>query len=280
MSDDTIGNQQLEVIWGRANWRAARELYRKTSREKAQRILQLGRRPIVIGGCGRSGTTLLLSILSCHPKIFAIDIETVALCPDGYGADGLYNRTPNLDVPFRLEKIYQYLIDHEIPENCTHWCEKTPRNVLYFERILRHFGERVRLIHIVRDGRDVVTSLHPGHTSRFWVTPHRWAMDVAAGHRMGNHPQILTIRYEDLVQQYEATMRQICEFIEEEFDAAFLSYPHSARIKESGAWFNPAQATNDKSIGRWKDPKYNEIIEALLQEPMAIDLLRHYGYMN
>ncbi len=280
MSDDTIANPQLEVIWGRANWRAARALYRKTSREKARRILQLGHRPIVIGGCGRSGTTLLLSILSCHPKIFAIDIETVALCPDGYGADGLYNRTPNLDVPFRLEKIYQYLIDHEIPESCTRWCEKTPRNVLYFGRILQHFGKRVRLIHIVRDGRDVVTSLHPGHVSRFWVTPHRWAMDVAAGHRLENHPQILTIRYEDLVRQYEMTMRRICEFIDEEFDVAFLSYPNFARIKESGAWFNPAQAANDKSIGRWKDPKYKEVIEALLQEPMASELLWHYGYVK
>jgi hypothetical protein len=280
MSDDTIANPQLEVIWGRANWRAARELYRKTPRAKARRILQLGRRPIVIGGCGRSGTTLLLSILSCHPKIFAIDIETVALCPDGYGADGLYNRAPNLEVPFRLEKIYQYLIDHEIPESCARWCEKTPRNVQYFGRILQHFGKRVRIIHMVRDGRDVVTSLHPGHAERFWVTPHRWAMDVAAGRRMENHPQILTIRYEDLVREYEMTMRRLCEFIDEEFDAAFLSYPNSARIKESGAWFNPAQATNDKSIGRWKDSQYNEIIDALLQEPMASELLRHYGYMK
>jgi hypothetical protein len=143
---------------------------------------------------------------------------------------------------------------------------------------LRHFRARARLIHIVRDGRDVITSIHPGYEKKFWVPPERWIMDVAAGRLMENHPQILTIRYEDLVQQYEATLRRICEFIEEEFDKAFLSYPHSARIKESGAWFNPAQAANDKSIGRWKDPKYKEVIAALLQEPMAIELLRHYGY--
>jgi hypothetical protein len=271
-------SQQIERTWRQANRQAIIDLFQKTSREKARRILQLGRRPIVIGGCGRSGTTLLLSILSCHPKIFAIDIETVALCPDGYGADGLYNKSPDLAVPFRLEKIYHYLTEHEIPASCTRWCEKTPRNVFYFDRILRHFGARVRLIHIVRDGRDVITSIHPGHETKFWVPPERWIMDVAAGRLMENHPQILTIRYEDLVQQYEATLRRICEFIEEEFYKAFLSYPHSARIKESGAWFNPAQVANDKSIGRWKDPKYKEVIAALLQEPMAIELLQHYGY--
>ncbi|MCI0698683.1 sulfotransferase [candidate division KSB1 bacterium] len=271
-------DQQIERSWRQANRQAIIDLFQKTSREKARRILALGRRPVVIGGCGRSGTTLLLSILSCHPKIFAIDIETVALCPDGYGADGLYNQSPDLTVPFRFEKIYQYFLERDIPASCERWCEKTPRNVLYFERILRHFGERVRIIHIVRDGRDVITSIHPGHETKFWVTPHRWVMDVAAGRRMENHLQILTIRYEDLVQQYEATVQRICEFIGEEFDTAFLSYPHSARIKESGAWFNPAQAANDKSIGRWKDPKYKEVIDALLQEPMAGELLRHYGY--
>jgi hypothetical protein len=273
-------DQQIERTWRQANRRAIIDLFQKTSREKARRILALGRRPIVIGGCGRSGTTLLLSILSCHPKIFAIDIETVALCPDGYDTDGLYNKSPDLAVPFRLEKIYHYFLERDIPASCECWCEKTPRNVLYFDRILRHFRERVCIIHIVRDGRDVVTSLHPGHTDRFWVPPHRWAMDVAAGRRMENHPQISTIRYEDLVRQYEMTMRRICEFIDEEFDAAFLAYPNSARIKESGAWFNPAQATNDKSIGRWQDPQYKEIVAALLQEPMAIELLRHYDYMK
>lgn len=270
----------LELIWRRANWRAARELYKKTSREKARRILALSRRPIVIGGCGRSGTTLLLSLLSCHPKIFASDIETVALCPDGYGADGMYNKMPDLNVPLRLDKIYQYFCDREIPESCTRWCEKTPRNVLYFERILRHFGADVRIIHIVRDGRDVITSIHPGRETKFWVPPDRWIMDVAAGRQMESHPQILTIRYEDLVRTYEATMRRICTFIEENFVVEFLEYPHSARIKESGAWFNPAQATNDKSIGRWRDPKFEETIATLLQESLAVELLQHYGYIN
>jgi len=277
MIDDTLS---LDLIWRRANWRAARDLYKKTSREKARRILELGHRPIVIGGCGRSGTTLLLSILSCHSKIFAIDIETVALCPDGYGADGMYNKAPDLNVPFRLEKIYHYLTEHEIPTSCTRWCEKTPRNVFYFDRILRHFGSGVRLIHIVRDGRDVVTSIHPGHETKFWVPPERWIMDVAAGRQMEKHPQILTIRYEDLVRNYEVTMRRICEFVEEEFIAEFLSYPNSARLKESGAWFNPAQATNDKSIGRWKDAKYQKVAAELLSEPMAIELLQHYGYFK
>ncbi len=261
-----------------AHWQANVELFKKTSWPRAQRILQLGQRPIMIGGCGRSGTTLLLSILSCHPKIFAIDIETTALCPDGYGADGLYNRNPNLEVPFKFEKIYEYLLAHEIPESCARWCEKTPRNVIYFERILHHFGERVRLIHIVRDGRDVVTSVHPREASRYWITPHRWVMDVAAGRRLENHPQVCTIRYEELVRNYEAIMRRVCEFIEEDFTPAFLQYPNSARVQESIAWFNPAQTMNDRAIGRWQESKFEQAVNALLHEPGAVELLEHYNY--
>jgi hypothetical protein len=261
-------------------WQAKVELFKKASLPQARRILQLGKRPIVIGGCGRSGTTLLLSILSCHPKIFAIDIETTALCPDGYGEDGLYNKNPNLDTPFKLEKIYEYLLAHEIPESCTRWCEKTPRNVIYFGRILHHFGKAVRLIHLVRDGRDVVTSVHPRDGSRYWITPHRWVMDVAAGRRLEKHPQVLSIRYEDLVRNYEATMRRICAFVEEEFTPAFLQYPHSARVKESIAWFNPAETMNDRSIGRWQEHKYEQVVDALLHELGAVQLLVYYGYLE
>ena len=42
--------------------------------------------PLIIGGCGRSGTTLLLSVLSAHPKVLAIPHETEAFCPGAYGA--------------------------------------------------------------------------------------------------------------------------------------------------------------------------------------------------
>lgn len=263
----------------RANWEARTALYKKAGRQKAQRILQLGKRPIIIGGCGRSGTTLLLSILSSHSKIFAIDIETTALCQDGYGADGLYNKNPNLAAPFKLEKIYDYLLAHEIPASCTRWCEKTPRNVIYFERILGHFGKHARLVHIVRDGRDVVTSVHPHDSSRFWVTPQRWVMDVAAGRGLQNHPQVFTLRYEDLVRHYEANLRALCAFLQEEFEPALLAYPASARVQLSGAWFRPAQALDDRSIGRWREPKYEQIVEEFLREPGAAELLSHFGYV-
>lgn len=253
-------------------------LFVEASPKQAKRILDLSRKPIVIGGGGRSGTTLLLSILSCHPNIFAIGRETHAFCPDGYVREGGYNPTPRLNSPFRLWRLYRNLAHQQLSGSLTRWCEKTPRNVVYFGKILQYFGERVRIINLVRDGRDVVTSYHPPDPTRFWISPPRWVQDVSAGKQIEGHPQVLTIRYEDLVLNYEKTVRRICEFIEEEFISAFLSYPESATVRDSLAWVTPAKEVDASSIVRWKAPEYAQRVNSLLSEPMAADLLLHYGY--
>ena len=59
--------------------------------------------PIVIGGCARSGTTLLLSVLSCHPNVYAIPVETQALCPTAYDAE------PRSDASFDVAAIQRHL---------------------------------------------------------------------------------------------------------------------------------------------------------------------------
>ena len=45
--------------------------------------------PIVIGGCGRSGTTLLTSLLSSYNQLYVIPCETSLLCPGCYGPNQL-----------------------------------------------------------------------------------------------------------------------------------------------------------------------------------------------
>ena len=239
---------------------------------KASRIFRLGRNPIIIGGCGRSGTTLLLSMLSCHPHIYAINEETRAFCPDGYA------HNPDLGSPFKLKKLYGYLLRSAIPDECTRWCEKTPRNVLYYEGILRYFGRNVRIINIVRDGRDVITSRHPSNLQKFWVTPERWVIDVTAGERYASHPQVKTIRYEDLINNYEKIIGSVCTFIGESFVDTFLSYPASAPVQLSPAWLGKAKPACPSSIGRWKKPEYKERVATLLSNTKALELLECYGY--
>lgn len=240
---------------------------------------ELSREPVIIGGCARSGTTLLLSILSCHPKILTIEKETGAFCPGAYVTTG-YNPDPDLDATFDLSLIYQYLNEIEIPPEFKRWCEKKPRNVLYIKRILNLFRENVHFIHMVRDGRDVIVSRHPSDPSVYWVDVHRWVQDVSAGYKYKDHPQVLTIRYEDLVRNYEQVVEQICEFIEVEFVGEFLEYPKSARKTRDSAWFREAQPIRSQSIGKWENPEYAGRIASLYAEPQAVKLLNSFGYMG
>ncbi|MCA9743243.1 sulfotransferase [candidate division KSB1 bacterium] len=245
--------------------------------EQGERLRRMSERPVIIGGCGRSGTTLLLSVLSCHPNLTCVPYETMGLCPDAFhGIE--YNPNPDLDMPFETWKVFEYLLKDEATQNGTRWCEKTPRNVLYFRQILDYFGDGVRLIHIVRDGRDVVTSRHPHAEHRFWVPPARWIQDVGAGCEMDGHPQVFTLRYEDLLYEYESVLRQICDFIGEDFHPNFLQYPQTAQVRESGAWNEPGRKISTRSIGRWKRAGYIETAQKLLDDPKAVELLRHYGY--
>lgn len=231
------------------------------------------RPPIVIGGCGRSGTTLLLSMLSAHPGIFAIPVETMALCPAGYRPE------PDLEAPFELRRLYRHVLLGRVPRGSRRWCEKTPRNVLYFRRILDHFEQGVRLVHVVRDGRDVVTSRHPQAPSRPWVSPRRWIEDVSAGRRLEGDPRLFTVRYEDLVLDFEPTMRDLCRFLDEPCSEAILHWHEHATVRRSVVvGLGEVEPVHRMSVGRWRRPEHAAIVADLLDDPRAGDLLHHYGY--
>jgi hypothetical protein len=240
----------------------------------ALRTLQ---RPIVLGGCGRSGTTLLLSVLSCHPKLFALGDETATLCPHAYER---VNRQPDTSYALRTDLLLRYVMSEGVPHGAERICEKTPRNVHFFPKILDYWGERVRLIHLVRDGRDVVTSRHPGRPGA-WVNPERWITDVEAGLRLEGHPQMLTVRYEDFTADYEGSVRRICDFVEIDFVPAFMDYPQSARLTgkvEQLAWFGGRRPVARSESKRWQAPEHAELIERLMSDPRAGKLLARYGY--
>lgn len=255
-----------------AYWKGIKHLYENSSGEQAAKILRIDKRPVIIGGCGRSGTTLLLSVLSCHPSILAIKEETRAYCPGGY----LPN--PTLGAPFKFTKLYNHLMDRKVPENTTRWCEKTPKNVLYFDKLLRFYGEGIRIIQIVRDGRDVVISRHPSNPAKFWVTPQRWVMDVRAGLNLVGHGQVLTIRYEDLVEDYLQTVHKLCCFLGITFADGFYDFPKHARVTRNAAWSRQVQPLQQKKPGLWKAPEYKNRIEELYATTGALELLQYYGY--
>src|SRR5206468_12284503 len=129
------------------------------------------------GGSPRSGTSLLISILSSHPDIFCVREETWAF----YDTDSLSE----------FETIINENLWAHIPDGAERshrrWCEKTPRNVFAIRNLIKFFGPDLRFIHIVRDGRDVITSKHPHDPGRFWVEGKEWVWTVTEGLKYRDH---------------------------------------------------------------------------------------------
>jgi hypothetical protein len=236
----------------------------------------MSERPILIGGCGRSGTTLLLSLLSAHPNIYAVPYETRAFSPGAYPPEDSFN----IREPFRIDFLYSHFLDYNININeYGRWCEKTPMNVHFFNRLKGYFGAGLRFINIVRDGRDVVTSHHPQDPNKYWVSPSRWVRDVGAGRQFEGSDQFLTVKYENIVENHVYCLERICDFVGEAYSKRFESYPESASIQSSSAWFGKATSVRSRSEKRWKKEGHREVVEQLLESPKALSLMRHYEYL-
>lgn len=92
---------------------------------------------------------------------------------------------------------------------------------------------------MVRDGRGVVTSKHVLDEKEYWVAPSQWVTDVKAGLQMEDHPQVLTVRYENLTDDYMETLKRICAFLNEPFaEREFKNYPETGKTLRDRFDFN------------------------------------------
>jgi hypothetical protein len=240
------------------------------------------RPPIVIAGCGHSGTTLLLSILDAHSAIFAIPYE--AKLGKSEGAE--FRRKTEL-----FDKL-------TIAAGKLRWVEKTPANVFHLDRLFGSLPD-LKVIIMVRDGRDVACSMRVRFEESLGGPEAAFAHGVARWHdenmlwlRHADQPGLLMVRYEDLVKQFEPTITRIAEFLEETCEPALLefhrskkNYLHHARVDTAPA---PTQANINQfrnwqvhqplfdGSGRWRTEMSED--ERAFFKVKAGDLLIRFGY--
>lgn len=247
-------------------------------------------RPFFIIGSGRSGNTLLRRILQAHSEIH-IPPENHALG----AAITLYRYNRALSWPHLVDLIlgtfqFSHGFDafdlelrplaeqlHEAPEaqrnlaqlldsfyrfhaeahgqQCVHWGDKTPLNTFNAFKIASVFP-RVRFIHIVRDGVDVVESyvragLIPSHED----AARRWSSSVETAHQVQRRygKQCFEIRYEELVREPERIVHRLCDFLGIDFEPSMLSQTaHASSMGDVVRYTHHAQALspiNANSIG-------------------------------
>ena len=231
--------------------------------------------PIIIGGCGRSGTSLLLSILSSHPQIYGIPKETYYFCPTAY------THEPDYWAKFNIKGFYEdWISKAEVADSSLPmaFCEKSPKNVRYFKRISKLFNDRVKIINIIRDGRDVVLSKHPKDPSGVWSSKKRWIRDLNLGIEVMDYPNVHTVRYEDLILDFENTIKGILYFLNLKFHDDVKDWYLNSTVREHGAWKDGIKPISRKSIGKWKCNTDDVELKRLLADPECIELLKRFNY--
>lgn len=230
--------------------------------------------PIFVTASPRSGTTLLLSILGAHPNIYAVPEQTYAF--DRWTKVPF---RPYRKYPYRIDRLYREFILHGFDRSANRWCEKTPRHVESIEKIVEFYSGRVQIIHLIRDGRDVVVSSHPFHTYRqYWVSVNRWLKSVRAGWSLRDKPYLHTVFYEDLVKDYRSEIRKICDFLNEPFTEDMENWFEETNVKESIHLGGKLQPVHTGAVGKWKRPEHRERVAEFMADPEAVAMLRELGY--
>ena len=143
-------------------------------------------------------------------------------------------------------EVYERFLQTIINENgYSIACEQTPKNIFYIQELLSHFPN-ARIIHMVRDSRDVLLSqknkwkrkflgaskiplketirsyinYHPITSAKFWNSA------VLHGNKMEKDPRVIKIKFEELLQSPQQKITELCNFIEIKFDKKMLEIPN------------------------------------------------------
>lgn len=231
-------------------------------------------RPIVVGGCYRSGTSLVRRLLDSHPRIhcgpevkFFRDLhgdyigveDPIAHLRFMAGARSLLPQAELLDV---LGAAFVEI--HERAARAAgkpRWADKVPENVVFLDEWERILGDRWVFLHVVRNPLDTLASIEEQVFPRSIPAGLEERIDLyveyaEAGLRFADErPQrYARILYEDLVEGPETTVRALMASLGEAFDPGQLAInasPHQPGLEDPKAGA-PTTIHRD-GVGRWRE---------------------------
>lgn len=263
--------------------------------------------PFFIVGSARSGTTLLRVILNAHPEV-TVPPESRFVTELWRGVDevdvteflaalGAHRQFRSWNLP--VDEVRSQLGDaatvryaaaieavyaaYAARAGKTTWGDKTPRYVEQIPLLDKLFPQS-RFVHLVRDGRDVALSYANvpfgpktvAKAAALWAR--RVRMGTEEGRRLGSS-RYLELRYEDLVDEPEATVSGLCDFLGVAFAPQMMEYTESAEdfVFEKAKTYNPKVLEKPtKNARSWvtdMPPSHVAVFEAV-----AGDVLDVLGY--
>ena len=150
--------------------------------------------PVFIVGCGHSGTSILLSILSNSEIFYTIKSESY-----------IFHKNK-----LNLAKELRLWVHNAYNKRKTSILEKTPSHCLKINDILKTFHDP-KIIAIVRDGRDVSLSIKK-RSGNFKSGLHRWVTENNILKKSLPHKNVLLLKYEEFVANPVETIKTIGSF--------------------------------------------------------------------
>ncbi|MGE0683392.1 MAG: sulfotransferase [Candidatus Binatia bacterium] len=235
-------------------------------------------RPIFIGGCERSGTTLLGAMLGSHSSCLCVPemkfkMEMLQFADNGVNGsvepasrvEKLARRSSFRIWGLSLNEIIapsRTLAGRELIEWTVLaygqkmgktapaiWIDHTPANIKYAWTLFQAFPD-AHLIHIIRDGRAVAASLLPldwgpneiDSAARYWAAALAYGLATEAAWP----ERVIQVRYENLVEEPTTTLKRLCA-------ALSLSY-EPAMCQGTGFQVPPYTAKQHALVGTLPEP--------------------------
>ena len=284
-----------------------------TSRSFSSQLARPRTNPFFIFGCPRSGTSLLSAMLGAHPNL--------AIPDESHLYDNIYpiverhgklshasTRTQLVAEILRTEHIKMWRPPPSLAKTLgaitrpdfhgivdgllgawasTHgkprWGEKTPQHTLRWRTILAGFPN-AQVIHLIRDGRDVMLSYKAAFFGPKHVYPLaiRWQQYLAAAEEARaflGKKAFLQVRYEDLLAAPEEELKRICTFLGEKFAPEMLAFYQdcsTARRDQRNAR-NLRSPVMTGNTGKWRTQMTKRELR-IFEAVAGISLARHaYG---
>lgn len=221
--------------------------------------------PLFIAGPDRSGTTLMYALLASHPDVSMVrrtnmwryfhgrygDLARPAnleRCLDAMvGYRRMRHLQPNperirrefLEGPPTYGRLFALFHQHNAERvGATRWGDKSLHTEHSADRVFAEFPN-ARIIHMVRDPRDRYASVRARNgqeLSRVGAATGRWLASARAGRRNQAHypGRYLIVRYEDLAQAPEPTMRRVCAAAGLEYTRGLLAMSGAPEHRDRG----------------------------------------------